>query len=313
MNQLKLIFLFMALCLASFSIGQDAKTFMEKAKQKSKERKYKEAVSLSTKAIELEPKQPDYYILRSEYYISAGMTQEGFDDINRAIKVAPTYSKSYWERANFYYLIRESDKSILDYTYAIKYAESDSIRNIYLVNRSSSKLQKRDYTGAIADCEEALKIDSMNVGAINNIAMSLDEVGRDDETLFYLKKVIRIDSMAAYAYMNIGFWLSNHKQYKEALPYFDKSIALEPGEAFPYNNRGYARLMLNDFNGALEDINKSIKLSPTNPYAYRNRGLVYMAQGKKSKACEEWNLALRYEFTKMYGPEVEELLKKNCF
>ncbi len=294
-------------------LSQDAETYMLQAEQKSLEKKYKDAINLSSKAIKLYPGNPDYYLARSNYYISANDIQLGFEDLNTAIKVAPKNADGYIRRAFFYFQIGEPEKSTLDYTVALEYITSDSIKSYILMNRASAKRQRRDFEGAIADCEEALKIDSMNVGAVNNMAMSLDEVGRDDETLFYLKKAIRIDSTQAYLHMNVGFWLSCHQRYQEALGYFNKSLSIDSEQAITYNNRGYAKLMLNDFNGALEDINRSIKMLPGNSYAYRNRGLVYFYQKKNTKACEEWNIALRYNFTKEYGTEVEELLKKNCF
>ncbi|HSZ24169.1 MAG TPA: tetratricopeptide repeat protein [Cytophagaceae bacterium] len=298
---------------ATFSFCQNANTYQEQAKQKSIEKKYKEAIALCSKAIELDLTNPDYYIDRSNYHLAAGNQEEGFHDMNTAIKINPKYPLAYMQRGIFYYLIGEIDKSILDYTEALKYtSEKDTLKKTILINRASAKHQRRDFEGAILDCEEAIKIDSLSVQAINNLAMALEEVGRDNETLFYLKKVIRIDSTLAYPYMNIGFWLSRHKEYKESIKYFDKSLQIDSHQAYTYNNRGYSKLMLQDYTGALDDINKSLKLDPTNSYAYRNKGLLYLELGKKNKACEEWNMAIRHDFTKIYGNEVEEFLKKNC-
>ena len=101
-------------------------------------------------------------------------------------------------------------------------------------------------------------------------------------------------------------------KYEEALQYFDKALQLEKEEPLTLNNRGFTRYKLNDLTGALEDINKSISLYPSNAFAYKNRALVYLAQENKAEACKDLNKAKELQFEKQFGPEVNELLKKNC-
>jgi tetratricopeptide (TPR) repeat protein len=306
-------FLIVLYFLFSFTLhAQDAVSYYQQAMKKCNLAKNKEALVLLDKAIALDSKNVDYYLLRSYINIKLGNDGDGFNDINAAIKADPRNYKGYARRGEFFYSIKESDKSILDYTSAIKYAVEDSSKIFSLIGRSSSKLLKQDPYGCIQDCKEILLLDSMNTGALNNYAMALDIGERGDEALEMLKRIIKIDSTASYAYMNIGFKLSNVGKYRESLPYFDKTIEMDPKFAYSYNNRGYAKFMLKDFEGALTDINQSIKIDPLNSYAFLNRGLVYLNQGKKNKACEDWDQAIRLGFTNTYGKKVEELIKENC-
>jgi tetratricopeptide (TPR) repeat protein len=298
--------------LAFLGIAQDHVTYYERAGQKLLAGKYKEVLTLYNKAIELSPGTAKYYIGKANAHFGLKMPEEGFQDLCTAIKVEPASSIGYMERGGFYYGIKELDKSILDYTTALQYATVDSIKVQCLVGRSSAKGLQRDEQGAMNDCLEALKIDSLCTGALNNLAMSLDDMGKGEESIKYFEKIIRIDSNAFYAYMNIGFKLSGMGKYQESLPYFDKAIKMHPDEAYAFNNRGYSRLMLKDYDGALDDINNSIRLNPANSYAYRNRGLVYKAQGKLKKSCEDFDTAKRLGFTKYYGNEVDELIKSDC-
>jgi tetratricopeptide (TPR) repeat protein len=303
---------FAAFFAASFVYAQDASTYIKKAADKEKEKKFEEAITLYSKAIKLAPDSLNYYLSRSYAYLLTGKVDESFQDISTVISKNPKYARAYFDRGLFYYTVKMADKSILDYTEAYSLSIEDAFRVGCLVNRSSAKLMKRDFAGCISDCKLLLQKDSLQVGALNNYAMALAETGRGEETIGILKKIIRIDSAAGYAYMNIGFQLTNMEQYKESIWYFDKTLELMTDDAYTYNNRGYAKFKLNDFDGALDDINKSLKLNSANSYAYRNRGLVYLAQGKQKKACEDWNIAMSKGFTSMYGKEVEELLKKNC-
>ena len=101
-------------------------------------------------------------------------------------------------------------------------------------------------------------------------------------------------------------------RYEEALVYFNKALELDKDEPLTLNNRGFTRYKLNNLAGALEDINKSIFLYTTNAYAYKNRALVYLALDKKEEACTDLQKARELQFEKQYGPEVNELIKKNC-
>jgi tetratricopeptide (TPR) repeat protein len=310
---MRFIFLGLLFHLSFLSLAtEDPSVYYENARQKLMAGKYKEALSLYNKAIELSPGIAKYYLGRGNAYFGLKMLEEGFHDLCTAIKVDPLSSFGYMERGLFYYQIKELDKSILDYTSALQYASEDSIKVQCLVSRAGSKHLKRDAKGAMEDCLAALKIDSLNIGALNNLAMALDDMGKGEESIKYFKKIISIDSNVYYAYMNIGFKLSNMGKYQESLPYFDKAIKMKPDEAYSFNNRGYSKLMLKDYDGALHDINNSIKLDPSNSYAYRNRGLVYKAQGKHKKSCEDFNMAIQLGFTKFYGNEVDELIKSDC-
>lgn len=293
--------------------SQDASKFFGEGKLKAQAGNHKAAIGLFTRAIGLAPDSARYYLVRAESYMETGQLEPGFMDLNQALKLDPQYIEAYLNRGIFYYRIHEFEKSVLDYTTALEFVKEDSVRHALLVNRSSSYLKNRNFQQAIDDCRFILQNDSNNVGALNNLAMAMDGVGKGEESIGILKRIIEIDSTLVYPYMNIGFRLTLEEKFAESIPYFDKALQLDPEMAITYNNRGYARFRMNDTDGALTDINKSIKLLPSNPYAYRNRGLVYHHLGKKSKACEDWNTAISYNFTTIHGNEVKELLKANCY
>jgi tetratricopeptide (TPR) repeat protein len=219
-----LLILFLWIC---FHVSaQDANSLYDQAQLKMEAGKYKEAVGLFTKAIDKKGDDEKFYIGRSRAYFKLNDFEKSFQDLNTAIKINPKSHEAYAERGQFYYLIRQAEKSIMDYTLAIEHAPHDTIKSNYLSCRVGSKQLKRDAKGASQDCYEALKLDSLNKAALNNLAMVLDDLGKDEEVLVYLKKIIALDSTAGYAWMNIGFKLSNMGRYEESLPYFNKALQL---------------------------------------------------------------------------------------
>ena len=294
------------------SKAQTAPELVKEADKKYKNGNHKSALDLYTQAINISKDSGSYYYSRSEVYFALAKLEDSFADICQAIKLSPKNPIYYMQRGYIYYLLKKAEKSVLDYSMAAELATSDSVKVFALVNRSSSRLLHRDFKGCEMDCKEVLSIDSMSIGALNNLAMCLDDLGRGNESMIYLKKIVEIDSTATFAFMNMGFKLSQEEKYKEALIYYDKAINQGFKEGTAFNNRGYTRLKLGDLKGADEDIRKSIKLNPNNSYAYRNLGHLNIAQGDKSKACKNWEMAIALGFTKLYGKEVQELLKKYC-
>src|SRR4051812_17352834 len=113
---MKYWFLVCSFLLTFNAISQDSGQFHDKALEKFNANKYKEALGLINKAIDLSPKNIDYYLLRSNINLSLANLKEGFDDINTSIKIDPQNYKGYLRRGYFFNLIKEADKSILDYT-----------------------------------------------------------------------------------------------------------------------------------------------------------------------------------------------------
>lgn len=97
-----------------------------------------------------------------------------------------------------------------------------------LISLGGSKANKRDYRGAIADYNQALRINPNNPDA----------------------------------YFRRGTAHNELKEYQAALEDFNQVVRLSPKNAFAYAYRGLARVQLKDYKGALVDSNQVIRLEP---------------------------------------------------
>ena len=293
-------------------LAQTVEELLKKAYQLEKDKKNEEALVIYNKILKQDTTHYQGYVSRGFLYNNMDEMQKSYDDYSKAISIHPDSALAYHYRAILMFRMLYSDEAIYDNTKALELARDDSLIMICFTNRGNAKQQKRDFQGAFEDYTRAHFLDTANIATLNNMATSLDELGRRDEAIKYFKKIIKIDSSFIGPYVNLGFQYNIIGKYKEALGYFNKALTIEKDEPITLNNRGLTKYNLKDLEGALEDINKSISIYPGNAYAYKNRALVYLAQNKKDKACEDLNKALDYEFTKVYGEEVNELIKKNC-
>jgi tetratricopeptide (TPR) repeat protein len=308
----KLICLTISVLVVFLSNAQTMEDLLKKGMDLTEKKKYKEAIEVYNQAWKKDSTNYRLLVLRGNAFYESQDAERAFYDYTKAIAVAPDSAEAYHHRAIILSSLLMTDESILDNSMAIQLATNDTMRMVSYMNRGVSKGQKRDFQGAYEDYSHALQYDTTNIGAMNNIATVLDELGRKEEAVEYLKKIIRIDPKFLGGYVNLGFQYSRNGRYKESIDYFNKALELEKDEPITLNNRGFSKYNLKDYAGALADINKSISIYPGNSYAYKNRALVYFAQKQNEKACADLQKAIAQGFTQMYGDEVNELIKEHC-
>ena len=188
--------------------------------------------------------------------------------------------------------------------------------------RAISKMNLKDYNGAIADLTKVIDYETENnfssskeklakklgitVEELENRIQKDKEAVTDDYALAYnnrgwskhnLKddngaiadytKAIELNPDYALAYFNRGYSKGELKDHDGAKSDYTKAIELNPNYAMAYNNRGYSKSILEDYNGAIADYNKAIELDPNNSLAYANRGISKYILGDLNGACDD--------------------------
>lgn len=291
---------------------QSYEQYVKAGAEKERVQNYAEAIKVYTSALAKYPDSLELYLSRSRCHQILGKIDEAFEDINTALLQPVTFFRGYIFKGQLYMANNEPDMAIAVFSAVIKYAEEDSIRFIAYWSRGGAKVFKRDFTRAKEDFDLAYKLDSGNLGFLNDYANVLNETGDRAAALFVLNKVLSIDSNYVAALNNLGFAYIAEAGFEKAITIFDKVLAINDNQPYAYNNRGYAKMKTGDLKGAMRDINQSIDLLAGNPYAYRNKALVYLAMDKKKEACDEIKKALEKGFTLQYGRELEELKFKHC-
>jgi len=110
-----------------------------------------------------------------------------------------------------------------------------------------------------------------------------------------------------------GFFLFAHyDQHVRAIADYDRSIKLDPNYSYAFNNRGWSLYKLGQKDRGLKDIRLAGRKKKNSPFVYRNLGIIALESGDTTLACTWFRQAIEYQFTALYGDEVEELMKLNC-
>ena len=237
---------------------------------------------------------------------------DAYQTFSQLIKWHPQKIDGYNQRGILLYSIQHTEDALKDFDQALGFATGDTDKITLYMNRGAAKNSIRDFKGAYDDFHAAYLIDSSNVGILNNLAMVCQDVGKGDQTLGYLFRILKLNSTEISVYGNIGFAYQNMGDFKKAAEYFDKALKIQPNDPYSYSNRGYNWYKLGDYDKAMEDIEQSLTLYPENSYAIKTKALILIAQNKIEKACYFLDKALDYGFTKMYGDEVETLKAQYC-
>jgi tetratricopeptide (TPR) repeat protein len=292
--------------------AQSKVDFYNKAIELYDKEDYKNAMTQIDLALKQDPDNTDYLLVKGNVYQHLEKYQSAFDAYTKIPQLSPDDVSALNQRGLLLNKIQEFQSAIKDFNQALSLKNKDSFKLSLYINRGATKINLRDFQGAYDDFTSAYKIDSLDIGTLNNLASVCDEVGKGDKTLEYLYKIIKIDSTFIGAYGNIGFKYQEMGDYKTAIQFFDKVHSLAPEEPLAFSNRAFNKYKLGDLDGALIDINQSIVFYKTNSFAFRIRALIYLSQHKNNEACKDLDEAIRLGFTTMYGDEVQDLKIKYC-
>ena len=98
-----------------------------------------------------------------------------------------------------------------------------------------------------------------------NSGAALQEQGRPEEAIAEYDEAIRLDPQLAKAYYNRTFAYDDLGQYQRAIEDYDEAIRLDPQLAEAYANRGFAYTNLGQHQRAIQALDEELAL------AYYNR------------------------------------------
>jgi len=175
---------------------------------------------------------------------------------------------------------------------AEKRSEKEAI-SIYL--SAYSKYQSGDYTNAITECTEAIKIEPNFANPFLIRGMAKHALQDYDGAIADYTKAIELNPKYSYAYAGRADAKASLKDYNEAMADFNKAIELDSTNTDYYNTRGITKRILGDYTGALVDYNKIIELSPQSAYSYNNRGYDKLCLKDYTGAISDFNKVIEFD------------------
>ena len=193
-------------------------------------------------------------------------------------------------------------------------SESQKNRAVAYNSRALAWDEKRDYDRAIADYNDAIRLDPKYAGAYYNRGLAwrgkgdFDRAIADFTTAIKLgptpgttamrggtvNKLTRDQTLADYYYNRGRAWRAK-KDYDRAIADYNEAIRLDPKAPVYYYNRAAAWFAKGDLDRAIADYNQAIRLDPKYDIAYYDRGDAWRSKGDLDRAIADFNEAIRLD------------------
>jgi tetratricopeptide (TPR) repeat protein len=184
------------------------------------------------------------------------------------------------------------DLALADYNQALRLEPESAL--VYH-NRGYVYNEKGAYDFALTDYTEAIRLDSSHDFYYNHRGIAFDNNGELDRALTDYDQAIRLNPNFDAAYYNRGVVYQEKDEYDRAISDFDRAIRLNPNDADYYNHRGNAFYAKGDYDRALTDYQQAIKLKPDFAYAYSNGGSTRGIRGEYDRAIADFDKAIRLD------------------
>ena len=255
-----------------------------KASKLEKEGEWEELMRVSSKLVELDPKNHFYYFIRGFARSNLGEYNRAIEDYNKAIDLDPEFAETYINRGNSYHDLGEHERAIEDYNKAIdlnpEYAQAYN-------NRGKSYSALSEYERAIEDYSKAIDLDPKYAKAYNNRGNLYHSLGEFERAIEDCNKAIDLNPELTQAYYNRGKSYHDLGEYDRAIEDYNKAIDLDPEYAQAYYKRGKSYSFLGEYEQAIEDYNKTIDLYGISLLLLKKRAEANIGRKKYKKACDD--------------------------
>jgi tetratricopeptide (TPR) repeat protein len=231
--------------------------------RRSELKRYSEAVSDYTKAIELDPGSNELYATRAKIHVELKRDSLALADYTQAIHLnADDARNSYFERGAIYHRLNDYSKAIADYNRAAPDQCIDGYSVTVCEQRGLAKIESGDNKGAIFDFDRIL------------------DAGYSSSEDYYARGVAR---------QNLGNKDGAEQDYQKALNNADNNISYDKYGSYLY--RGLAYFGLGRNQSAIANFTQAIKLEPNKPEAYHHRGVAYQKLKDRANSVSDLKLA----------------------
>ena len=248
---------------------------------------YAGAEADATRSIELNPFVADAWEVRGVSRQNQGRDSAAVEDYRKALDLLPRNRNLLFNMAMAQQDAGQPAQADSTYTQLLRYYPSYD--NGYL-GRARLRIAENDTTGAAADIDKALSLNSHALNAyIMRADMAMRAGNRTREALADIDEAVKLQPKMAGLYINRAYLRYQLDDYFGAMADYDYALQLEPANATALFNRGLLLAEVNANDRALEDFSAVLDLEPDNFRALYSRALLHRAKGNFRSALADVN------------------------
>jgi tetratricopeptide (TPR) repeat protein len=149
-----------------------------------------------------------------------------------------------------------------------------------------------DHAAALEAIAVAIETDPVSIDARALRASILLELGRDDEALRILRRIIVADPKRAGTHKQIATIHARAGRFERAVNQFEKELAINPDDATVLTELGVFYLRSNQFDGASDRLERAVRAAPESARAHHQLAEVRFKQKRRQEGFELQRRAL---------------------
>jgi Flp pilus assembly protein TadD len=158
---------------------------------------------------------------------------EAVGHLNEAIRIHPTYKNAYLIRGNCYNWLKQYDKAIADYTYALKLDTEyeDAKTNLGITYREAGEYfgkEKGDLNRALAYLNKAYEMNPNEYSTVRLMGVAYGMGGNKDKAIEYFTKCTQLEPDNAFAWFDLGIAYLNGGNNQLGNTYITKARTIDP-------------------------------------------------------------------------------------
>ncbi|MGW5684097.1 tetratricopeptide repeat protein [Nonomuraea sp. NPDC003754] len=217
-----------------------------------------QALADYTRAIEIDPGYPDYYLDRGDLLRRLGRTEQALADFESAMRLSPPWPEPYYNRAELRYAAGDLDGALHDLDRAL---ELDPDFAPAYVNRAGLRAATGRYGPARSDVERGLGLDPGNAHLLCVLGQIEAAEGRPAEARAAFDAALKADPGLVEAWASRGALEFDLGRYGEAAADLDRAVALKENPELLFN-RAMAMRAAGRTEQATADLRRAAELAP---------------------------------------------------
>jgi tetratricopeptide (TPR) repeat protein len=252
--------------------------------------------------------------IAAHYYLSLALDElkrydEAIDELKKILAQDPKNLNAFLTLAFIYTKLNRLSDAAQVYDELLTFDQTkpeifSQLGNIYI--------QAKDYEKAEEVLKRGLQLFKDNDDLYFTAAVLDEKIGRFDDMVASLKKVIEINPKHADALNYLGFsYADKGIHLQEALSLIQKALDLKPDSGYIIDSLGWVYFKLGKQQEALKYLRKALESVKDDPVLYEHLGDVYEAMGNPNEALAAWNNSLKFhEKEEGVKERVEEKVRK---
>lgn len=227
--------------------------------------KYKESKSAIDTAINLASSQkmdedPELLYYRAQLMFKGKNYKQALETCDNALELKPKYLEVLLLRADIRFAKKEYNYSVKDLNDAIKQMPAEKPEYSAYKLRAKCKFEMKDFRGAVSDWNVYIDAIPQEEEALISRAAALINLNDNSKAIADLDEAIKLNKKNAVSYCYRGVAKGGNKSYTEGLKDLDESIKLKFDYGAAYVNRAALKMALKQKEEACKDLQKAESL-----------------------------------------------------